>query len=305
MTNIKQFKPFLLPNIQPDIDKINYPMLLTKKLDWIRCIIKDGEILSRSLKQIRNKQIRERLSNIVDWGKLNNVILDWEIYAEGMSFQQITHYVMTKDLWDKELPVDIKFYCFDVLSPDFIDELYKDRVKRLDKVKLNNFVFLNPIVCINKEMLNKEFNSALNKWYEWLILRHPNSIYKYWRYTFKSWDAYKIKPYRTYDAQIIDVIQATEVDKDSDRTINELWYSVTSKKKWDRVLINKAACFLVKFNGKDLKVVIALNNDYKREIRENRNKYIGRWIEYKGMEIWAKDLPRHPVFIRYRLDKDD
>jgi hypothetical protein len=28
-------------------------------------------------------------------------------------------------------------------------------------------------------------------------------------------------------------------------------------------------------------------------------------IEYKGMLVEAKDVPRHSVFIRYREDKDE
>lgn len=49
---------------------------------------------------------------------------------------------------------------------------------------------------------------------------------------------------------------------------------------------------------------IAMTNEEKKEVWENKEKYIGKYIEYKGMLVGAKDLPRHPIFIRFREDKD-
>ena len=44
---------------------------------------------------------------------------------------------------------------------------------------------------------------------------------------------------------------------------------------------------------------------YWEEIWKNRESYLGRWIEYRGMLVGAKDLPRHPTMTRFRNDKDD
>jgi DNA ligase-1 len=138
--------------------------------------------------------------------------------------------------------------------------------------------------------------------YEGSILRHPQSKYKFGRYTLKSWDAYKLKPYETFDWEIIWVVQATVVDPTVEKTTNELGRSVTSKKKWDRIFIEKASCFLVKYWELEVKVVLSMTNKEKEDVRNNRYSYIWQWIEYKGMLIWAVDLPRHPVFIRFRTD---
>jgi hypothetical protein len=82
-----------------------------------------------------------------------------------------------------------------------------------------------------------------------------------------------------------------------------LGYSKTSRKKDDRILINKAAAFLVLYNEKELKVTLAMDDSQKEEVWKNKEKYIGRWISYKGMLVGSKDVPRHPVMIRYREDK--
>ena len=45
------------------------------------------------------------------------------------------------------------------------------------------------------------------------------------------------------------------------------------------------------------------SDEEKEDIWSKRSTYIGKTIEYKGMLIGAKDVPRHPVMIRFREDK--
>jgi len=37
---------------------------------------------------------------------------------------------------------------------------------------------------------------------------------------------------------------------------------------------------------------------------EERDIMKGKWIEYKAMMVGAKDVPRHPVMLRFREDKN-
>ena len=105
------------------------------------------------------------------------------------------------------------------------------------------------------------------------------------------------------------MVQATEVRTDAEKTINELGNSVTSKKKDDRVLINKASAFLCKcperFGDTEFKISIAMDDEAKKEIWANKEKYVGEKVEFKFMIEGAKDRPRHPVTLRFRFNKDD
>ena len=116
---------------------------------------------------------------------------------------------------------------------------------------------------------------------------------------------YKVKPWETFDAKICAVIQSTEAREGSEKKTNELGRSVTSKKKDDRVAIEKASAFLVYYNELPLKVTIAMTDEQKCQVWTNQNDYIGSTIEYKGMLVGSKDRPRHPVFVRFREDKDE
>lgn len=113
----------------------------------------------------------------------------------------------------------------------------------------------------------------------------------------------KVKPFETFDARIIDVVQSTQVDPEAEKKVNELGRSVTSRKKDDRVFIEKAAAFLVKYGNHEVKVSLAMTDEEKKSVWCNKDDYIGKMIEYKGMLIGSKDVPRHPVFVRFRDDR--
>lgn len=314
----KTFKPMLAPNQEVNLDEINYPILASYKVDGIRCIFYKGQILSRSLKQIQNKQLREKFEQIRKYSEVNDLIVDGEIYSPELTFQAITSFVMTQDFTDKKsikkfgkvmnIPEHLKFYCFDILIEGFEDEPFRQRIDsvydRLSDYK-DILVPLHHDLFQCKEEIEAYFESALNKGYEGLILRNPKGKYKFGRGTIREGLIYKCKPFRTFDAQITGVVQATKVDPNAEKKINELGRSVTSKRVGDRNLIEKASAFNVKYEGKDLKVVLAMTDEEKKEVWKNRDKYIGKWIEYKGMTVGSKDVPRHPVMTRFRIDKDN
>jgi DNA ligase-1 len=148
------------------------------------------------------------------------------------------------------------------------------------------------------------FNEALSDGFEGLIFRDHLSPYKCGRSTLKSEWMLKVKPFETFDARITGVIQATVVDPTAEKTVNELGRSVTSKKKDDRILIEKAAAFTVDYNGIEQKVSIAEDDSEKEKIWQNRDSYIGKMLEFKGMLVGAKDRIRHPVTVRLREDRE-
>jgi len=315
---MKNFKPLLAPNEQIDLNELSYPLFASPKMDGIRCIFYKGQILSRSLKQIQNRQLREKFEPIREYSEKEDLILDGEIYSPELTFQEITSYVMTQDFEDKKsikkfgkvmtIPEHLKFYCFDCIENDnFLTTFslrFRSLIRHYDKLNNNSINIVDNEYVYNSGNLNNCFNRVLTQGYEGLILRNPDGKYKCGRGTIKEGIIYKLKPFRTFDAQIIDVEQSTEVNKDAKKKINELGRSVTSKKKGDRHLIEKASAFWVKYEGKPLKVVLAMTDEEKVAVWANRANLIGKWVEYKGMIIGAKTVPRHPVFLRYRQDKE-
>jgi len=299
---MKNFKPMLAPNETIDIKTLKYPLLASYKLDGIRCIFKNGQMYSRALKQFPNIKLRERFEVLSNDFKCSELIADGELLAKSLTFNELSG--ITRQL-DKELPKDLYFYCFDAILKDNFDETFKTRSDRVSRiVKEVPYLKILPQFIVNTpEEIEPLYEKALAWGCDGLILRDPNGRYKFGRGTIKEGLIYKMKPFKTFDSKIISVIQATEVREGAEKKINELGRSVTSKKKDDRILIQKASAFGVMYQDKELKVTIAMTDEEKNEVWKNKNKYIGKWIEYKGMLVGAKDLPRHPVFLRFRDDK--
>lgn len=304
----KTFKPLLAPNEEVDLKLLQYPLIASTKIDGIRLIVKNGELITRSLKPIMSNAIKERFSFLAKYTKDNSIILDGELYSPSLTFSELSGQCRA---FDAEIADDICFHCFDVLPAlyqQITHNVYQERVEEIlvHEKRINNeyFKLVSKKLVNSKDEVEAYFEEVLEQGFEGLILRNPKGAYKFGRATVKENNIFKVKPFVTFDAKIIDVIQATVVREGAEKKTNELGRSVTSKKQADRVLIEKAAAFTVLYKGKELKVTIAMTNEEKEEIWKNRKKYIGRWVEYKGMLVGAKDLPRHPTTIRFRPDKD-
>lgn len=315
----KSFSPLLAPNQQIDLNELQYPLLASYKLDGIRCLLYKGKILSRSLKEIQNKQLKDKLEPLRQFTEDNQIILDGEIYSPELTFQEIVSFVMTQDFEDKksikkfgkvlEIPKHLKFYGFDCVQNDDFDERF---VSRQEAVHMYSASFGKIAEALTHTILNSAkdveeyFQRALADNCEGLILRNSDGKYKFGRATLKENIIYKVKPFETFDSKITGFVQSTEVNEDVEKKINELGHSVTSKKKDDRHTIEKCSAVYVDYEVQELKVTLAMTDEEKEEIWHNQKEYLGRWIEYKAMRVGMKEggLPRHPVFIRFREDKE-
>ena len=324
----KPFRPQLLPNKQIDPEDMEYPLIASYKLDGIRCLFINGEMRTRSGKLIQNKALQKKYEWIKTKSKTLGVIFDGELYSHEREFNEISGLVRTID---GEAPDDLKFYCFDCLDMELPNMPFRMRSDLMVQYLADE----HPSVEVIEQYMVKNDGDArecmrwaLKEGYEGLILLSPDSQYKQGRITIPSGDGYKLKPYETFDSRIIGVVQATEVDPNAEKTTNELGYSETSKKQDDRIPVEKAAAFEVLWHtdmeytthkdeltgqecevgvsdGYVVKVVLAMTDKEKEEVWKNREDYPGKFVEWKGMTVGMKDVPRHPVFKRFRPDKDE
>lgn len=317
---IPGFKPMLFPNEATKAEDIHGEYLMSPKMDGVRCIIADGHIMSRSaseagdpipLKRIQSQSIVRRLHPLADLADENNILLDGELYAHGMDFNTLSGHVRRIE---GEAPADILFHAFDALSMN--KEMRNAGAFERDAM-LNSFVSmaweiygLKTIYRVNQYTVREPaqitslFEGFLEKGFEGAILKRGGSIYKFGRLTTKSGDGYKFKPYMTFDAKIIGVEEATVVDEFAEKKTDSFGRSHTSKKMDDRIPCGKAASFIVMFEGFECRPMLPMTDAEKKYIFENQDKYIGRWIEFSGMRVGAKDRVRHPKWIRYRDDKE-
>ncbi len=318
----------LTSNEQPKSEDINFPKLCSTKLDGIRVVFKDDEMLSRSLKQIQSTQLQEKFKHILDIASNNRLYFDGELYAHGRSFQEITKAVMSQDIYSKtsikrimkeqdcteieahawagKLIDDIKFHVFDCYFPEYPMYTFDRRMQTIEHLLLdnNNTIIVHQVPVESWADVQGRFKVALDEGYEGLMLKDINSVYKCGRTTLKENTMFKVKPYVTVDMKVTGFVQATEVREGAEKKVNELGRSVTSKKKGDRVLVNMASGVTVDWEGQELIVNLSLTHEERKEVWENQARYLGKYIEFKYLDVGMKDLPRHPNSIRWRMDKE-
>jgi DNA ligase-1 len=299
-----KFKPQLLPNDTVKVLDIDFTKgyYASTKLDGIRCCFINGELKTRSLKPFANKNVEVMFDNISKLSEKHGLVIDGELFCTSKPFNDISGDIRRIG---GELPTDLKFYAFDCIVNQNPSMKFSDRLEYLKEFMkgFDNVVVLEHTEVTSPVQVDDMFKKALDIGMEGLVLRKMSSGYKFGRYTLNSRDAYKLKPWRTYDAKILDVYEGTLVNEDAEKTINELGRSVTSKKKDDRHASGMAKSFLVSYEKSFVDVSISsMTHEERISIWNNRDKYIGKMIEYKGLEVGAKDVPRHPIFIRFRDD---
>jgi len=325
------FKPMLAPNnkVPLKLEDLSYPLMASIKLDGIRCEFIKAELLSRSLKQIVNIQLREKFQPLIAYAKGHDIILDGEIYNHEIPFSLISSCVTTIDHDDKkavksweekciEHDVDMtrekavanmKFHIFDSIQSGYLQQPFTERndiIKNIETDFSDIMIKIEQVIVNSKEEVEAFYLKVLDMGYEGLILKNMNGRYKCGRGTIKEGLIYKVKPLETVDAKIIEVIQGTNAKEGSAKTINELGRSVTSKKKEDRVDNNMVADFRVNWEDTTVKVSCCkMKHPKRKEVWKNKEKYLGKMIEYCFIPVGMKDKPRSPRFIRFREDKDE
>jgi DNA ligase-1 len=291
------------PNEQLSVENLPYGLIASIKIDGIRCVFKDGQMLSCSLKEFANATLKKTFSHLAEESQQRNIILDGELYSPSLTFNDLSGLIRRLD---SQIPEDLAFYCFDSIQQGYFQEPYRSRLCTLSNVSQLKKLKIVPYRKVDtEEETIKFYEEVLEMGFEGLILRTPDSKYKLGRATLKEKLIFKLKPYVTFDAKVIDVLEGTEAKANAEKTINELGYSRTSKKKDDRILCGKAKAFVVLYNNLPLKVSLAMTDADKKKVWENKEQYIGKIIEYKGLLVGAKNLPRHAEFIRYRPDKEN
>lgn len=321
---MKKFRPMKAPNTALEgktaYDKactLTYPLIGSFKLDGFRCEFYESQMRTASLKPFNNININEKFAPIVDFVRTEpilNPLLDGELLAPSFPFNKFSGIFRSDKM---ELPLDTKFFMFDYVVNDKFEEPFENRIKRIAKIvelfpdlitMVEQKVFNSPeeVVAYYEKALSwiEEFEDEEHFVCDGLILRSPSGKYKTGRGTMKEGLIFKLKPYETFDQKIIGIEEGTNVDPNAEKKVNELGRSVTSKKKGDRILAGWAKNFIVMHEGKTkLSVSIKETKEMKTYIWNHQDEYIGKTVEYKGLMIGAKDLPRHPVQVRMREDK--
>ena len=261
-------KDFLLPMLAKDfkkeMKKVTFPCYVQPKLDGMRALGTEEALMSRTGKTI------DTLKHIV-LADLEDVVLDGELYAHGISFQENMKLIKK---YRKDQTEQVKYYVYDMV----IGVPFYDRHTRLaalvERMDNPNIELVPTYEVINEAQILEYHTLFISQGYEGTMVRHSDEGYAVNK---RSSQLLKYKDFIDEVYEVVDVIP--------------------SEARPDQGVV---VCFSpygnfncgMKFTHFERKVILSC-----------KEEYIGQKAEVRFFEYTDGGIPRFPVCVGFRLDK--
>lgn len=280
-----------------------FPLYASPKLDGIRCVIKDGVAVSRSLKPLPNAHIQEILGH--PW--LNG--LDGEITVGPANHPNVMQ-ATTSGVMSRDGKPEFTFWVFDYwINPT---SKYSHRYATLQFV-FNEYqlyqdhayvrVLEHRIIHSEEELLEYE-QEILDQGFEGVMLRTLDSPYKYGRSTSKQGYLLKLKRFKDSEAVILGYEE--RMHNANEAKLDNLGYTERSSCKEGLVPMGTLGALVVKDckTGVEFKVGTGFDDVQRQSIWDRRDTLVDHIIKYKYFETGVKEKPRFPVWLGFRNKED-
>ena len=208
--------------------------------------------------------------------------------------------VMAEDKVD----TDWKFHVFDhVESNPF--SLRLSYAKDFLRSSFEEVVVLEQTLVHDVEALNEFEAKTLAAGHEGVILRHPESPYKFGRSTAREGYLLKVKRFVDGEAEVLEVIE--EMHNGNEAQTNELGRTKRSSHQENKTGKGRMGALLVcdVQTGVEFQIGTGFNDSDKSWWWHRRHATApGLVVKYKHFPIGVKDKPRHPVYLGLRDPRD-
>lgn len=271
-------KDFLLPMLAKDfkkeMKKVTFPCYVQPKLDGMRSLgTEDDGFMSRTGKAI------DTLGHIV-LADLEDVVLDGELYAHGISFQENMKLIKK---YRPHLTEQVKYHVYDIV----MDAPFSQRLATLQELvaKMNNpHIELVPTYFVqSKAEIDTFHQQFIAAGYEGTMVRHSQEGYAVNK---RSSQLLKYKDFLDEAYEVVDVVPSESRPEQG---------VVVCTKKMEQAGNN---VWVQNFN-----CGMKFSHAEREEILANKQNYIGKMAEIRFFEYTDGGLPRFPVCVGFRLDK--
>ena len=282
-------KPLLAT--EADFNILTFPKLASIKLDGIRCLIIDGQAVTRSLKPIPNEHIRTALSR----PEFNG--LDGEILCADPTDPDCYRKTNSAVMGRAGAP-DFTFYVFD--RHDLPQHEFHTRLMHVVKAETPSFIkVLDHEMVRSPEHLTEYEAAAVDAGHEGIMLRCPNGPYKQGRSTAKEQILLKVKRFADSDAEVLGVQE--EMENTNEAKKDALGRTERSSHAAGKVGKGSMGALLVRDLASG--VEFSIGSGFTRANREEEWK-AGDLVKYKSFLVGVKEKPRFPIFLGRRAAED-
>jgi len=289
MTN--NFKPMLAATVT-DRAKLRFPFLASPKLDGIRCVVLKGQVLSRSLKPIRNKFIVERLQDLPD--------VDGELIVGSATVGDVFNRT-TRGVMSAEGKPNFTYHVFDTLQ-----DLAAPFHERLAAVPMHPYIMQVPHTTVSTLNALAAYEAqVLSQGYEGVMLRGIGNPYKYGRATASENSLWKVKQFTDGEILITKVLEG--VSNNNAPTTDALGGIVRSTHKANMVPNELVGTIC----GQDIKTGQYLElspgkmtHDVRSWMWRHQEDIVGKIAKYKAFGYGSINTPRFATFQSFRHADD-
>jgi DNA ligase-1 len=295
------FRPLLAAQLD-DAGQVRYPVLVSAKIDGIRCVIHEGKALTRSLKAIPNHHIYQTLHNLPAF--------DGELTV-GEPNDPTTWNATSSAVMSHEGEPAFTYWVFDMAdSPSVFQERLR-RASALTGLYEKRGVKLLPHVLVRNasELLEQE-SVAVDAGFEGLMLRDPGGAYKHGRSTLREQILLKMKRFDHSEAVIVGYKERQE--HIGEAKINALGKMERDSKKENLARAGDLGAFICQWHNPRNELIGApefdVGSGYTADQRvrywTKRDRLLGALIRIKHHGTTVEQKPRFPIFEGFRDGRD-
>lgn len=266
-------KDFLLPMLAKDfkkeMKKVTFPCYVQPKLDGIRALGTEEALMSRTGKEI------DTLKHIV-LADLEDVVLDGELYAHGISFQENMKLIKK---YRPHLTEQVKYHVYDIVMDAPFEYRYRSLSYLISKLKNSNLQLVPTFLVNNQEEIKAYHQQFIAAGYEGTMVRHSKEGYAVNK---RSSQLLKYKDFLDEAYKVVDVVPSESRPEQG---------VIVCAKISEGIAVATFNCGM-KFSHAE-----------REEILANKQNYIGKMAEVRFFEYTDAGIPRFPVCVGFRLDK--
>jgi DNA ligase-1 len=288
-------------------ETLKFPILVTTKVDGVRAIKVNGNLVSRSLKKIPNILIRNVLEELLPDGA------DGELFVEP-NFQKTVSVVMSVDTDITDL--SLTFYWFDWLYPDKntpyfarIHAMHSYAMVHFDDNNIDNnnlpikIILLMPKQINDANQLTTYEQRVLDEGYEGVVIRAPKGKYKYGRSTIREGFMIKLKRFEDFEATIVDTEEMMHNFNEETRdNFNRIKRSSAKDKKVNSGILG--AIVAKTKRGAIFRIGTGFTSRQRQDMWQERDDLIGKLVKYRNAGNSNNGIPKCAVFLGIRHMED-
>ena len=267
----------VLPMLAQDFNKrgksIQFPCLVQRKLDGVRCVASAKGLFSRNGKAFPHlNHIKAEIAA----ARTNALLLDGELYSDTLTFQEIVGLVKKEKLkGDDEAKLKQIHLCvYDVIDTEADNEARNSALQKLFAThKFQALRLLGTEVCETREKVGEFHARYVAEGYEGLMLRNRNGKY---RVGVRSTDLQKYKEFEDAEYKVTGFKEGDGLEKGC-----VIWICCTAK-------------------GQEFAVRPRGTHEARAELLKDAASYIGKQLTVRYQELTTDGLPRFPVGISFR-----